>query len=226
MLPPESARKALSKKFQSNPVLDVDALFDLLDTTSRMSVFRRLAELGYLSSYTHAGRYYTLKSIPEFDEHGLWMHQGVGFSRAGTLKATVLELIQAADAGHTHAELVALLGVKSHNALLALVREKRCAREQLGRFYVYLSADESCRAEQLSRRRGLLAEKRDPTPSLPEELIITVLVEALNASDGLASSTVVATRLAARGEKISAAEVERVYSDYQLIPGKKTVAPA
>ena len=36
----------------------------------------------YLSSYTHAGRYYTLENISKFDEQGLW------FYRDGTLKET------------------------------------------------------------------------------------------------------------------------------------------
>ena len=33
-----------------------------------MTVFRRLCKIDYLSSYTHAGRYYTLYEIARFDE--------------------------------------------------------------------------------------------------------------------------------------------------------------
>jgi len=70
-----------------------------------MSVFRRLREIGYLSSYTHTGSYYTLADIPEFDDFGLWRHQAIGFSRFGTLKATVARRAENADTGCTHAEL-------------------------------------------------------------------------------------------------------------------------
>jgi len=46
-----------------------------------MSVFRRLSALGYLSSFNHDGRYYTLDDIPDFDINGLWHFQGVFFSK-------------------------------------------------------------------------------------------------------------------------------------------------
>ncbi|NOY26540.1 MAG: hypothetical protein GXP62_11760, partial [Oligoflexia bacterium] len=86
---PIPATKSVAKLFGRHPVHDIHALFDALGTTSRMTVFRRLKKTGYLSSYTHAGRYYTLANIPDFDDAGLWWHQGVGFSKAGTLKSTV-----------------------------------------------------------------------------------------------------------------------------------------
>ena len=59
-----------------------------------MSVFRRLRELGYLSSYTHNGRYYTLAGVPDFDENGLWFHRGIGFSQVGTLKETAAQRLK------------------------------------------------------------------------------------------------------------------------------------
>jgi hypothetical protein len=31
-----------------------------------------------------------LREVPQFDAFGLWRHRDVGFSRAGTLKATVV----------------------------------------------------------------------------------------------------------------------------------------
>ena len=52
--------EALKNLFQRNPVVDLPTLFACLRTRSRMSVFRRLSHLGYLSSCSHAGRYYPL----------------------------------------------------------------------------------------------------------------------------------------------------------------------
>ena len=54
-----------------------------LGTTSTMTVFRKLKALGYRTSYSHRGKYYTLGEIPRFDEQGLWSHRGVGFFRHG-----------------------------------------------------------------------------------------------------------------------------------------------
>ena len=86
MLTLNDARHALSRLFRRRPVADLDALFAVLDTQSRMSAFRRLSAIGYHSSYSHNGRYYTLHDLPRFDLEGLWQYDGIGFSRHGSLK--------------------------------------------------------------------------------------------------------------------------------------------
>lgn len=88
-------------------VADIGAILAALQTTSRMTAFRKLSELGYLSSYSHSGGYYTLQSIPQFDGDGLWLFEGVGFSRHGTLKDTVAILVDRAESGQLHRELQA-----------------------------------------------------------------------------------------------------------------------
>ena len=50
-----------------------------LGTTVDTTVFRKLKELSYCSSYSHRGRYYTLAEIPQFDPRGLWSFQTVLF---------------------------------------------------------------------------------------------------------------------------------------------------
>jgi hypothetical protein len=87
------SNKAIKKLFRRFPIADLDTLFKTVKTSSRMSIFRRLREIGYFSSYTHTGRYYTLADIPQFDDYGLWIHQGIGFSQFGTLRATIVQLV-------------------------------------------------------------------------------------------------------------------------------------
>ena len=96
MLDKVASAKALKRLFRRFPVADLNTLSRTLDTESRMSVFRRLKTFGYFSSYTHAGSFYTLSHIPQFDDYGLWMHQGIGFSKEGTLKATLLKMVETA----------------------------------------------------------------------------------------------------------------------------------
>src|SRR5664279_4186124 len=43
-----------------------------LGTPVDVTVFRKLQPLDYLTSYSHRGRYYTLREIARFDDHGLW----------------------------------------------------------------------------------------------------------------------------------------------------------
>jgi len=67
--------------------MSMPQLLQALAPRSRRSLFRDLGSLGYPSSYSHTGRYYTLSSIAEFDADGLCRYQGIGVSRDGTLNA-------------------------------------------------------------------------------------------------------------------------------------------
>ena len=131
MATPDEDRQALSRLFQRRKIADLDHLFAALDTRSRMTVFRRLSPMGYVSSYSHAGRYYTLRDIPVFDPDGLWQHAGVLFSRDGTLKKTVVRLVEEADAGQFHRELHVRLRLRVHNTLADLIAQQRLGREPL-----------------------------------------------------------------------------------------------
>ncbi len=69
----------LALLFQRNQTMDFASIAKAAGGRSRRSLFRDLASLGYLTSYTHAGRYHTLSDLPQFDEHGLVVLQGYGF---------------------------------------------------------------------------------------------------------------------------------------------------
>jgi hypothetical protein len=219
MLNQTASAKALRRHFRRFPVADLEALFALLETHSRMSVFRRLREQGYYSSFTHAGRYYTLRDIPRFDEQGLWFRQGVGFSRAGTLKATMVHLIETAACGYTHAELEQVLRLRVHNTALVLVQQGRVGRECLEKAYLYVSARASRAAEQVRARRAAEEPARAP---LPAATVIEVLVETLTAGRVAIAPPVVAQRLGARGVAVTGAQVEQVFAQYGVNMGKKT----
>ena len=59
-----------------------------LGTQVDLTVFRKLKQLAYRTSYSHRGSYYTLDETPRFDEQGLWSFESVWFSRQGTLSDT------------------------------------------------------------------------------------------------------------------------------------------
>ncbi len=226
MLSENSAHEILQRLFQRHRIVELEPLFDALGTRSRMTVFRRLREMGYLTSYTHGGRYYTLRDIPQFGEHGLWFHQGIGFSRAGTMKQTLAEDVHAADAGRTHPELELLLRVRVHNTLLALVREGRIGREIFRHLHLYVSAEAERASQQLAQRERLVTAAVEALVPLSDEATIELLVELLHAADGLIAPSEVAARLAARGLQVTAEQVEEVYARYRLRPQKKTPGQA
>lgn len=220
------SKKQVIKCLQRRKVADMDALRQALGGRSRRSVFRDLGELGYLSSYTHAGRYYTLQDVPAFDERGLWFHGDIGFSRAGTLKQTVAVQVEQAPEGRTHRELERPLRVRVHNTLLALVSQGRIGRECWQRSYLYVSAEPDRAAEQVAGRRELeelLTEiHRVPT----DEEVVEVLVEALRAAPEIPPPDIVSQRLRARGVGLEPRLVQLVYEAHGLMAEKKTARPS
>ncbi len=219
MLGPEQSRQTLTLLFQRQSIIDLAALSAALETSSRMSVFRRLSVFDYLSSYSHAGRYYTLRDIPRFDRDGLWRYQGVCFSRDGSLKATVERLVEQSDAGRTHSELHVSLQVRVHNTLLDLVEGRRIGRETLHGHYLYVSANPARAQAQLILRQQQSAEPVPQPPETPAVVVIEVLLDLVQSARVRPDADQVVERLAARGLAVTVDQVEAIFSRYGL---KKT----
>ena len=83
------SRDALHALLRSRQIATLAELKTALGTDVDMTVFRKLAELSYRTSYSHGGRYYMLDGMARFNELGLWSHRAVWFSRHGTLLATL-----------------------------------------------------------------------------------------------------------------------------------------
>ena len=185
--------------------------------------------MGYLSSFTHAGRYYTLVELPQFDQWGLWFHRQVGFSRVGTLRATIVELINGSATGMTPKELRELLKLPIsntlYNTLHELLHNKQLQQQKLAGYSLYFSADPQQAAEQVARRQKQKLIATDSKALSFAEAIIAVLVEALQAGEVLAAPSIVAARLSVRGLAVTATEVEQIYSQYGLQAEKKTAEP-
>ncbi len=110
----------LRSLLQRQKIATLAELKEAVGTSAAMTVFRKLSDLGYQTSYSHRGKYYTLADIPNFDDQGLWFYQAVGFSRDGTLLATAQRFVEQARVGFTAGELRDLLQVEVKQALLHL----------------------------------------------------------------------------------------------------------
>src|ERR1035441_7474984 len=100
-----------------------------------VTVFRKLKPLDYLSSYSHRGRYYTLREIARFDDHGLWSQADVWFSRSGTLLATAEVFVNRSPRGFFADELARALHVEVQDALHQLTQQSRVTREMVSGLY-------------------------------------------------------------------------------------------
>jgi hypothetical protein len=144
---------SIQQHLREKKIATLNDLKGVIGTTVSMTVFRKLKELGYLSSCSHRGKYYTLESIPDFDSSGLWRVDSIVFSRFGTLLDTVEHFVLQSEAGHTSIELREILRLEVKEQLMQLWVETRICRELINGLYVYTSADSSRRQQQLSCRR-------------------------------------------------------------------------
>lgn len=144
--------RALRELFHSQRIATMEQLKQHLGTEVEVTVFRKLKELSYHSSYSHNGRYYTLADIARFDEMGLWSHRSVWFSRHGTLLHSAQVLVETSDAGYFASELKEVLHVEVKHALRKLVEQGRLAREKVQNRWLYCSTDLYRRKQQRHAR--------------------------------------------------------------------------
>lgn len=199
------------RTFRGARVLTVEQLGAKLGC-SRATVFRRLSEHGYFSSYNHAGKFLTVSEVAEFDAAGLWVWKAARFSRQGSLKDTALYFIDQSERGVTCEELTATLGVSVQNTLLQLVHERKADREHLGPAFVYLSRRGQLRRQQKRRRMELLDERRKAVAT-PQQ-VITVLLELIK--DPQATRAQLGPRCQRSGVAASLAVVDAVFERYDL----------
>lgn len=147
-LSPDSLKKLLVKK----KIAKLTALKKALNTTARITVFRKLRVLSSLTSYSHGGAYYTLPSIARFNRRGLWSFRSALFSKYGTLKNTIREWVNQSRAGYFEKELQKLLQVVVRVPLSNLLREKTIARVKLSGLFLYVSPDPVVQKQQKQAR--------------------------------------------------------------------------
>ncbi len=142
-------------------IATIEQLKAALGTSVDMTVFRKLREIPYHTSYSHGARYYVLDGVARFDQRGLWSSRGVHFSRFGSLLDTSERFVTDAERGLFASELVALLHVEVHEPLLRLVRQRRVTRKKVSGAYLY------CARDGVRRKAQVLA--RELGPSSPEQ---------------------------------------------------------
>lgn len=140
-----------------NKIATLDELKQALGTPVDVTVFRKLKPLDYLTSYSHRGRYYTLREIARFDDNGLWSQAAVWFSRFGTLLATAQAFVNRSPRGYFAPELARALHVEVQDALHQLAQQHRVSRQLVSGLYLYTAIDPTLQRGQLLTRRTVEA---------------------------------------------------------------------
>ena len=124
-----------------------------LGTNVSMTIFRKLQELSYVTSYSHRSKYYALTQNAKFDKQGLWAYQSVLFSQHETLIRTIEYFIEQSETGYSASELKDILRVEVKESLLRLFIKKKIYREKIFGHYVYFSTSSALKRKQLLFRK-------------------------------------------------------------------------
>lgn len=214
---PKTTQKELTVLFKKFRVLELPQLQKLLHGRSKRSVFRDLREAHSMTSYTHGGRYYTLKKILRFDERGLWQFNDIGFSQYGTLRATIEHWVNHSPMGHTYPELRKFFAIRIDNVLLDLTEKKRIRREKAAREYVYYSVNR----EQAALQRGRREEQaREREFEISEGVVIEVLAGVIRQSKVCVDLRLLHQQLQQRGINITMRQIAQILELYGV---KKTL---
>lgn len=174
MRTPQFDADTLLPLFRRRRILTMEEMKAALGTAVERTVFRKLQEFPYRSSYSHRGKFYTLDALAEFDERGLWTCRGAHFSRFGTLIDTAEQFVTRSDRGCLASELAGELQVPVKEPLLKLVNARRLVRQNLAGHYVYCATDLAKRTQQLHLRHTPVSAEtlpflRDPLAQTSDE---------------------------------------------------------
>ncbi len=215
-MPKINALKKVENLLRKRRIVTISDLYEVIGSSSRMTVFRRLRQIEYVTSYTHAGRYYTLYDIAHFNSDGIWFYDDIGFSQNGSLKKTVSYLVHRSDAGKFHFDLERKLRVRVHNVLLDLVKSKQIERIKFEGQYLYLSSDKEQSTKQIQQRDQLSMQARRIPVYISEPTVIEILAEVIRQSKRHPRADQVASALATRGLPITEKDVMTVFDQYDI----------
>ena len=166
-----SKTTAANKLFNKEKCLTIRDISQELEYSDR-SAQRLLKKLGYYSSFTHNGKWYTLKHIPEFNKDGLWFYQGIGFSKCRNLTATILHLVENSVKGVTAGELSSRLSSSCPPILNKMYKASKLNRVKTQRGCVYISMHSAIKERQLNN-----LDKAAVLPNLSDSDKVIILAE-------------------------------------------------
>jgi len=152
-------------------------LADLAQTLdyALISVRRLLKRIGYFRSYTHNGKWYTLRDSPQFNRDGIWHHKNIGFSKHGSLIATIAHLVARSPAGLSARDLAQKLQHPCHAVLTHLHQDHVLDRIKVAGQFRYLATEEQINRRQ--REQAAVSPAPGPLTSLGTQAAVWVLVE-------------------------------------------------
>ena len=206
----------IRKLLQSNKVMSLKQIRHEIPDRPRSSLFRDLKKIELLTSYSHAGQYHALKSMVKFNPNGLWFYEQISFSKYGTLKNTLVQIISNSPAGMTHKELKTLLRIQVQNPLTHLIKTHLLQRRSLAdQVFVYLDHDDSAAQAQWQKRLEL--NEKALSVTLPSEtIVIDILLEIIRGHERIFDEEKLISNLKQRGINVQQTQLTVVLTYYDI----------
>ena len=171
-----SALEGLENQFIEKIVMTLRELSQFLNVSIR-TIQRKIRQWDTIRSYDHNGSYFSLKKLATFNSYGIWEYNNIHFSKFGTLKNTLVAIINDSSHGMDASQIRDVLGMDTRSFLFQYKDVSGIKREKIGSNYVYFSSDQQQFSEQLSKRK--LDSKALAQPPLKGSDALSVLVEAI-----------------------------------------------
>lgn len=208
-------REPLLKLFHQRPCWQIADLAHSLNY-SLISMRRLLKQIGYFRSYTDNGKWYTLRDTPQFNRDGIWHHQNIGFSKHGSLVATIGYLVESSPSGLSAREIAQKLQHPCHAVLTQLHRDQVLDRVKVHREFRYLATAQQTNRRQ--REQAAVSEPSTPATSLSSQAAIWVLVEYIR-NPGQSFEQIAARLQELRQLALSPESIDQFFHEHDL---KKT----
>jgi AraC-like DNA-binding protein len=204
----------VAKYLEKIKIFTIDQLASSLNC-STPSARLKIKQYKAYTSYNHNGRYYTMPCVPRFDKNGLWHYKGIRFSKHGTLKNTVVHLVNNAQAGLTGKQIGDIVGISPRSFLHHFRDTTGISREKHVGVYVYFSDNADVYKHQLQKISATFTEAAEDVSEVDAIVILVALIKghSLCVEDIIALPDV-------RAQKISSFSIGKFMENHGLI--KKT----
>ena len=105
---------------------------------SEITLRRDIRRINGITSYTHQGRFITLKDIPEFDNNGIWFYRKVGFTKYKNSLELIVHLINNSTEGLSREQIQEILKIQIYQQIQTLLKRNELFRIKIGNKYIYL----------------------------------------------------------------------------------------
>jgi len=105
---------------------------------SDVTLRRDIRRIKGITSYTHQGRFITLKGIPKFDNNGIWFYRKVGFTKYKNSLELIVHLINSSAEGLSREQIQEILKIQIYQQIQTLLKRNELYRSKIGNRYIYL----------------------------------------------------------------------------------------